>query len=82
MAEILKLLFERNSKGKRMTGSSPDKVIRTVLTPTFVISTPLALKVGATESATVALTLPVNVAEFCAATLAEAINDTAKSVKI
>jgi hypothetical protein len=64
LAVILKLVFERTSKGTRITGSflsSTVKVICTLLPPLFTTCTLFSLKVGATESATVSLTLPLNV---------------------
>jgi hypothetical protein len=61
----LKLLFERTSKGTRITGaceSSLDKVIRRVLPvlTTFTAAEP-ELKSGSTDSATVSLTLPFKI---------------------
>jgi hypothetical protein len=85
LAVILKLVFERTSRGTRITGSflsSTAKVICTVLPPLFTTCTLFSLNVGATESVTVSLTLPVNVTELCAATLAGTTHNSASSVKI
>jgi hypothetical protein len=65
LAEILNLLFERTSKGTRITEaveSSLDSVIRRVL-PVLTTSTAAVpgFKSGPTDSATVSLTLPFKV---------------------
>jgi len=85
LAEILKLVFERTSKGTRITGSfvsSIGKVNRTVLPPLLITCTLLALEVGATESTTVSLTVALNVTALCAAIVAGTAHSTASSVKI
>jgi hypothetical protein len=59
----LKLLFERTIKGTRKTpesASAPDRVIRTVLP---LLKAFMAVEPGATERATVSLTLPLSVTE-------------------
>jgi len=82
VAEILKSLFERTIKGTRTTGESPlDKLIRTVLP---VCTTCNAVESGAIESATVLLTLPVNVTEprfVCVSAVGGMRNTTPMSVR-
>jgi len=71
MAEILKLVFERTSKGARTIGSSPDSVRLTML---------LGMEVGETERVTVSLTVAFSVTEDCAFTPAGTKTPTAMSV--
>jgi hypothetical protein len=68
VAEILKPLFERTSKGTRITGDSapvPDNVKRTVL-PLVAPSIPAlpSMELGKTERATVWLTVPRSITEL------------------
>ena len=71
--EILKLLFERTTKGTRMTGDPaplPENVIRKV-PPLLTTFTLLSAKPGPTERATTSLTVPdsVTVWAFTLATI-------------
>jgi hypothetical protein len=79
LAEILKPLFERTSKGTRITGEPVlDNVIRTVLP---VLTTSASIEFSGTERATVSLTWPVSVTELCAFTPAGTKIPTAMSVR-
>jgi hypothetical protein len=71
MAEILKLVFERTSKGARTIGSSPDNMRLTVL---------LGAEVGETEMVTISLTVAFIITELCAFTPAGTKTPTAMSV--
>ncbi|HEU4769381.1 MAG TPA: hypothetical protein VFS77_18580 [Pyrinomonadaceae bacterium] len=86
LAEILKSVFERTSKGTRITPSSPpalDNVNRTALPLwTTLLLMFSRLELGEIERATVSLTVAVNVAEpVCASTRAHTTSITASSVK-
>jgi len=87
LARSLKLLFERTSKGTRITTAPfaplDDKVIRTVfpLLITSASTSPLE-KFGRTESATVSLTVACNVTRpVCAFAAAGRTSINAVSVK-
>jgi hypothetical protein len=77
--EMLKLQFERTSKGTRTTGDTgPDNVTRTVLPP--MLMTLASIGFGRTERLTVSLTVAVSVTEDCAFTPAGTKIPTAMSV--